>query len=312
MPISANGPANGAQVPFSHSFPVAAGFTILSALVFTASHAVVRHLGGDLHPLVIAFFSNLFSALFYVPLLMRIGIGALRTEKFRLHVVRSFINVASLSTWYMALALIPIADAAALGLSAPLFLTIGAALFLGEAMKIRRWAAIGFGVVGALIIIRPGFGTLNIGFLFVILSGIFSAGTKLFAKHLSKWDSAVTCSAWVAILQTPLSFILALFFWTTPTLVQLGWLAVIGVLAALGHLTMMRAIVHVEVSSLEPFTYVRLLWAAIIGYFVFAEFPGPWTWAGAAVIIGATTYIVRREAILQRASGGGGYPPAMN
>lgn len=301
--------ANGGAVPFSQSFPVAAGFTITSALVFTASHAIVRHLGGDLHPLVIAFFSNFFSALFYVPLLMRIGLGTLRTEKFRLHVVRSFINVASLSTWYMALALIPIADAAALGLSAPLFLTIGAALFLGEAMKVRRWAAIGFGVLGALIIIRPGFETLNIGFLFVIMSGVFSAGTKLFAKHLSKWDSAITCSAWVAILQTPLSFILALFFWTTPTWTQLGWLAVVGILAALGHITMVRAITHVEVSSLEPFTYVRLLWAAVIGYLAFSEFPGMWTWIGAAVIVAATTYIVRRESKLQGASRSAGLSP---
>jgi len=240
---------------------------------------------------------------------MRISIGTLRTEKFRLHVARSFINVASLSTWYMALALIPIADAAALGLSAPLFLTIGAALFLGEAMKVRRWAAIGFGVLGALIIIRPGFETLNIGFMFVIMSGVFSAGTKLFAKHLSKWDSAITCSAWVAILQTPLSFILALFFWTTPTWTQLGWLAVVGILAALGHITMVRAITHVEVSSLEPFTYVRLLWAAIIGYLVFSEFPGMWTWIGAAVIVGATSYIVRRESKLQGASGSAGLTP---
>jgi drug/metabolite transporter (DMT)-like permease len=241
--------------------------------------------------------------------LMRMGIGTLRTEKFRLHVVRSFINVASLSTWYVALALIPIADAAALGLSAPLFLTIGAALFLGERMKARRWAAIGIGVIGALIIIRPGFETLNIGFLFVIMSGVFSAGTKLFAKHLSKWDSAITCSAWVAILQTPLSFILALYFWTTPTWTQLGWLAVVGVLAALGHITMVRAITHVEVSSLEPFTYVRLLWAALIGYLVFSEFPGMWTWIGAAVIVGATSYIVRRESKLQGASGSAGLTP---
>ena len=301
--------ANGGAVPFSQSYPVAAGFTVTSALVFTASHAIVRHLGDDLHPLVIAFFSNFFSALFYVPLLMRIGIGTLRTEKFRLHVARSFINVASLSTWYMALALIPIADAAALGLSAPLFLTIGAALFLGETMKARRWAAIGFGVLGALIIIRPGFEALNIGFLFVITSSVFSAGTKLFAKHLSQWDSAITCSAWVAILQTPLSFILALYFWTTPTWTQLGWLVVVGVLAALGHITMVRAITHVEVSSLEPFTYMRLLWAALIGYLVFSEFPGMWTWIGAAVIVGATTYIVRRESKLQGASGSAGLTP---
>ena len=298
MSDTTNVPTGRVHIPIGQTFPVAAGFTILSAFVFTASHAVVRHLGGDLHPMVIAFFSNLFSALFYIPILMRSGLGMLRTGHFRLHLARSFVNVASLSTWYIALTLIPIADAAALGLTAPLFLTIGATLFLGEAMRIRRWAAIGFGILGAFVIIRPGFETLDLGFLFVIMSGICSAGTKLFAKHLSQWDSAITCSAWVAILQTPLSFILALLFWTTPSFIELSWLAVVGVLAALGHITMVRAITYVEVSSLEPFTYVRLLWAALIGYLVFAEFPSLWTWIGAAIIACSTSYIVRRESQL--------------
>lgn len=309
MSNSANTPADRGHSPVSQSFPVAAGFTILSAFVFTASHAVVRHLGGDLHPMVIAFFSNFFSALFYIPILMRGGLGILRTGHFRLHLVRSFVNVSSLSTWYIALTLLPIADAAALGLTAPLFLTIGAALFLGETMRTRRWAAIGYGIIGALVIIRPGFENLNIGFLFVIMSGICSAGTKLFAKYLSQWDSAISCSAWVAILQTPLSFILALFFWTTPSFTELSWLAVVGVLAALGHISMVRAITYVEVSSLEPFTYVRLLWAALIGYLVFAEFPGLWTWVGAAIIAGATSYIVRQESQLQGRSVSAGLAP---
>ncbi len=310
MPNLADGPVNaGGAMPFGRTFPAAAGITIISALLFTVSHGIIRHLGGDIHPFVMAFFSNLFSALFYVPWLMRVGLGAMRTQKFPLHVARSFVNVAALSTWYMALSLTPIADAAALGLAAPLFLTLGAAFFLGEAMKLRRWAAIGVGIIGALIIIRPGFETLNTGFIFVLLSGMFSSGTKLFAKHLSKWDSAITCSAYVAILQTPLSFILALFFWTTSSLTQLGWLAAVGVLAALGHITMVRAILYVEVSSLEPFTFVRLIWAAAIGYLAFAEFPGPWTWLGAAIIVCATTYIVRREAQLHRTQASASAPP---
>jgi len=115
-----------------------------------------------------------------------------------------------------------------------------------------------------------------------------------------------TCSAYVAILQTPISFVLALFVWTTPSPVQLAWLAGVGVLVAVGHITMVQAIRYVDVSSLEPFVFMRLIWAALIGYLAFSEFPGIWTWAGAAVIVAATTYILRREAKLHR----GRYPPA--
>ncbi|NQV57612.1 MAG: DMT family transporter [Rhodospirillales bacterium] len=268
--------------------------------MFTTSHGIIRHLGSEVHPIVLAFFSNLFSALFYVPWLARVGFGPMRTKKFHLHVARSFINVASLSTWYIALSLTPLGDASALALIGPLFVTLGAAVFLGEAMRVRRWVAIGVGIIGAVIIIRPGFEAVNIGFAFVLISGVFSAGTKIFAKHLSKWDSAITCSAYVAILQTPISFVLALFFWTTPSPIQLAWIAAVGVLAAIGHITMVMAIRYVDVSSLEPFVFTRLIWAALIGYFAFSEFPGVWTWIGAAIIVGATSYILRRESKLQR------------
>ena len=281
------------------TFLLAAGLTILSGLFFTSSHGIIRHIGGfvvTLHPFEIAFFSNLFSALFYIPVLVKTGTQILHTNKLWLHVIRSFFNAASLTTFYIALAFTPLADVTALALAGPLFVTLGALFFLREIIRTRRWIALSFGILGGLIIIRPGFEAFSIGFLFVIISQICAAGSKLFAKHLTRSDSAVTCSAYVAILQTPITFVAALFVWVTPSLEQLFWLAAIGILVAMAHITMVQAFKFADVSAMEPFGFLRLIWAASIGLLAFGELPGVWTWVGGAIIVAASSYIARREA----------------
>ena len=281
------------------SFFLAATLTILSGFLFTASHGIIRHIGGfevELHPFEIAFFSNLFSALFYIPLFIRSGVQILHTNKLSVHILRSFFNAGSLTTFYIALTLTPLADVTALALAGPLFVTLGALLFLGEIIRVRRWIALSFGALGALIIIRPGFEEISVGLLFVILSSIIAAGSKLLAKHLAHSDSAVTCSAYVAILQTPITFICSLFVWVTPSLEQLTWLAAIGVLVAVAHICMVQAYKFADVSAMEPFVFLRLIWAASIGLIAFGEFPGVWTWVGGAIIVAASSYIAQREA----------------
>ena len=284
---------------FAPSFLLAAALTILSGFLFTVSHGIIRHIGGfgvELHPFEIAFFSNLFSALFYIPLFIKSGVKILHTSKLRLHIFRSFFNAASLITFYTALTLTPLADVTALALAGPLFVTVGAVFFLGEIIRVRRWMALSFGTIGALIIIRPGFESVSIGLLFVILSSICTAGSKLLAKHLTHRDSAVTCSAYIAILQTPITFICALFVWVTPSVEQLSWLAAIGVLVAMAHISMVQAYKFADVSAMEPFVFLRLIWAASIGLLAFGELPGIWTWLGGAIIVASSSYIARREA----------------
>jgi len=280
------------------TFVLAAGLTILSGFLFTGSHGIIRHIGGfgvELHPFEIAFFSNLFSVLFYIPLFLRDGLQILYTPNLSLHIFRSFFNAASLTTFYTALTLTPLADVTALALAGPLFVTLGALFFLGEIIRARRWIALSFGALGALIIIRPGFETFSIGFFFVILSSICAAGSKLFAKHLTRSESAVTCSAYVAILQTPITFIAALFVWDNPSLEQLVWLAAIGFLVAMAHISMVQAYKYADISAMEPFVFLRLIWAASIGLIAFGELPGIWTWVGGVIIVTASSYIARRE-----------------
>lgn len=273
---------------------------MLSVSLFTASHGFVRGVGKSIHPYEIAFFTSLFSFAFYLPWIIRTKFSLMRTDKLGIHFIRSFFNAGAVGAWYTALSLTPLADATALALTSPLFVTLGAVLFLGEKARMRRWIAIGVGIFGALLIIRPGFQSFSIGFVFVILSIMLGGGSRLFAKHLTKWDQPMTIGAWVALLQIPITFLMAIYFWKWPNISQLIMLAALGLLVGGAHYTMALAYNRTDVSALEPFNFIRLIIAALIGYFFFSELPDTWTWAGGLIIIGSTTYVARREAQLNK------------
>ena len=149
------------------TFTGAALLIILSVSLFTASHGFVRGVGKSIHPYEIAFFTSLFSFAFYLPWLLRTNFKAMRTSKFRIHFVRAFFNAGAVGAWYTALSLTPLADATALALTSPLFVTLGAVLFLNETARLRRWVAIGVGIFGALLIIRPGFQSFSLSLIHI-------------------------------------------------------------------------------------------------------------------------------------------------
>ena len=269
---------------------------VLSVSLFTGSHGFVRGVGKTLHPYEIAFFTSLFSFAFYLPWLVRARFRPMWTSRFRIHFIRAFFNAGAVGAWYTALTLTPLADATALALTSPLFMTLGAIIFLGERARLRRWIALGFGLAGALVIVRPGFATVSVGFLFVILSIVLGSGSRLIAKHLTQWESAGTIGAWVALLQIPITLAMAVYFWRWPDPLQWVLLASLGLFVGGAHFTMTAAYSRSEVSALEPLNFVRLIIAAAIGFFVFSELPDFWTWIGGAIVIASTSYIARREA----------------
>jgi drug/metabolite transporter (DMT)-like permease len=156
----------GLQAANNAAFMGSALLMLLSVSLFTGSHGFVRGVGKTIHPYEIAFFASIFSSAFYLPWLLRSRFQPMRTRKFHVHFVRSFFNAGGLTTLYIAISLVPLADATALALTGPLFTTLAAVIFLGEKAHLRRWTALGIGVLGALLIIRPGFQTISYGFCF--------------------------------------------------------------------------------------------------------------------------------------------------
>jgi drug/metabolite transporter (DMT)-like permease len=263
--------------------------------------AVVRITAGEgLHVFEIVFLRNLLAALFMAPFFLRLGRspeggGALRTKCLGLHVARGFFQVTAMLMYWMALTLVPLADATVLLFTSPIFATMGAILFLGEGARAKRWASIGLGFIGMLIIVRPHVAPLELGVALGLGGSVLFAGSRLIAKRATRVDSAPTVVAYLAFTTTPLSLVPALFVWTWPSLEMVALLVVIAALGTLTHLLMTQAFREGDLTAVEPLYFTRLIWASLIGYVLFAEIPVIWTWTGAAVIIASTTLLVRSE-----------------
>jgi len=281
--------------------PPLAGFlmVILAAALFAAMHSIIRFVAvsGGIHPFEMAFFRNLFGLVVFAPFLIKHGFGIFRTQRLGLHLGRAGMNSISMLSWFTVLALMPVADATALSLIGPVFVSLLAILFLGERVGPRRWFGISLALAGGLIIIRPGFVEIGLGTWLILFSAIVVSGSKLIAKILSGTESAVTIVAMLTVLTVPITLVPTIFVWQVPTPEQLGLLLLIGILGTIGHLLFVQAYKLADISQVEPAIFTRMIWAALIGFVLFSEFPDMWTWIGGAVIVVGTTYIARREAV---------------
>ena len=269
---------------------------IASGAFFASMHGSVRLLSQDLDAMEIAFFRAFFGFLFFTTLLIRTRLSVLRTRRLPLHLLRGIFNGASLLLWFTALSMVPLGDATALSLVGPLFVALGAMLVLGERVRGPRWTALAIGFAGALIIVRPGFQEVNLGIIFVLVSMLFVTGSKLIAKSLSRTDQPSTIVAYLSLTMMVPSGVALIFVWQTPTIEQLLFMVLIGFLGSCGHLLLTTAYKIADISAVEPVVFARLVWAAIVGWFMFAEFPGLWVWIGGALVVAGSTWLARHEA----------------
>jgi drug/metabolite transporter (DMT)-like permease len=283
---------------------------IVASLFFSGLSALVRYLGETLHPFEVAFFRNLAGLAFMLPWLARHGLGSLRTRRIWLYGWRSGLGLISMLCSFTSLVLLPFAQAIALSFTTPLFATIGAALILGETVRFRRWAATIVGFLGVLVMLRPGtdhsltanltFTGPGLGVLLAVASAMISAIVTLIVKDLSRTEPSDAIVTYMVLLLTPMSLLPALPVWQWPPLAMWPWIAAMGACGSFGHMCYVRAFALTEASAVMPYDYTRLVFAAAIGYFAFAEVPDLWTWAGAAIIVSAAVYIAHREALARR------------
>ena len=274
-------------------------FAALSSAALTVLWVIVRRLSERLHPWEITFFATFFGFLVLVPWFIRRGRRVFYTRRISVHLVRAGFNGIGIIAWFWALTLLPLADAAALNLLTPLTVTIGAMFFLGEVVKLRRWIALAIGLAGAAVIIRPGFEAIGLGVWLVLVTVLAGTAQRLLAKSLIRTESATTVTAYLLTFMTPVTLLPALFVWQAPLATEYIWFAAMGVLLAGAHFALAQSLKYADVSALEPVNFTRLVWAALLGFFVFAEVPDMFTWIGGAMIIVATTYVARREMVLR-------------
>ena len=274
----------------------------LASCAFSIMTALIRPAAEEVHPFEIVFFRNLFGLILLSPLIFRQGLGALRTTKLKLHLMRAACFLGAMLCWFSAIPHVTLVDAISLNFTAPIFITILAALVLHEKVRTRRWTAVAFGFVGAIVILRPGFQEFNIWLILVLGDAIIWSIAAIVIRILTRTDSTTTIVAHMFMWVTPASLILALFVWRTPSLETLLILFALSLASTIGHVAMTRAFHAAEASALVPFDYTRLVFGGLIGFLVFNEVPDKWTLAGAAVIIGSALYIAHREGQIARAA----------
>jgi drug/metabolite transporter (DMT)-like permease len=287
-----------AQARFK-SLPAAvrgAAWMTLSSVLFSCNAVVVRHLAGEVHPFELAFFRAFFGVPLMLPWLLGVGLSVLRTRNLGIYVVRGSFSALATVAWFMALALIPVADATAISFTTPIFASIAAAIALGEAMHARRWTAVAVSFAGVAIILRPGFETINLGTWLVLASALFVAVNSILVKTAVRTDTPDAIAFWQILVMVPMTLIPAIFFWRWPTAGQWVWVVLIAVISTVGHRALGRAYLAADVSMVQPFDFTRLPFAVGLGWLAFAELPDLWTWIGGFLIFAASAFIAHREA----------------
>lgn len=287
--------------PAPAPFLRAASLMLLSTVFFGLMAVVIRLASNAGLPTVeIAFFRNFFGLLALLPFLHAGGRAVFRTRQLPMYLVRSAIGVASMLCGFWAIGHLPMAQAISLSYSTPLFVTIAAALWLGEVVRRRRWSAVLVGFVGVLVIVRPGTEGFSGGSLVAVAAALLSSVVAIQIKQLSRVDAPDTIVFYTYVFWVPLSLLPALFAWQWPQGADWLWLAAIGALGTGGQLFWTRALKLGEVSALQPISFMQLPLVTALAWMLFGETVDAWTIAGAAIILAANAYIAHREAQLSR------------
>ena len=276
-------------------------YMLTATLLLACMHGLIREVSQNLHPFVVVFFRNLFGLFVVFPLLLRAGLGSLRTRMPWIHVLRALVGLVAMTCWFYSLSRVPLTNATALSFSTTIFAAISAWLFLGERMRVRRWVAILLGFFGVLVVLRPDVDGFNQYSLVVLISAIAWGFSVSIVKHLSMSETVTTIVGWMAISLTMLSIWPALLVWETPNLNQLLQLFMVGALATGGHLLMTRALQLADTAIVMSVDFSRLIWTSIIGAVFFAEVLDRWTFVGACIIFSAGLYIIIRESRIKEA-----------
>jgi len=266
-------------------------------LIFVGLNALMRQLSLELSAFQTQFLRYLMGLLVLLPLMLRSGLADLRPVSLRGQFLRGAVHTLGLLVWFAAVPHITLADTTVIGFTTPIFIMLGAALFLSEPMRGSRWVAAGLGMTGVLIVVGPRLtGEGGVHLLLMLLSAPIYAVSFLLTKALTRYERPSVIVLWQAITVTLLSLPLALTDWQWPSLAQWSAFLVCGILGSGGHYCLTRSYVNADISATQSIKFLELVWAAAIGWLVFGDPLSQWTVVGGLVICASTVWIARREA----------------
>lgn len=277
--------------------PAARGliWVALGGLFFVVFVAIVRYIGNELHALETAFIRYALSIVVLAPIFLRHGLRPFRSQHIAQHAFRGFVHAIAVMLWFYAATKIPLAEVTALSFISPIFVAIGASLFLGERLTVRRIAVIIIGIFGVMIILRPGVAAIHVGAIAMLVAAPLFATSKILTKSLVRYDSTTTIVVYLSIFSTLTMAVPAWFVWQTPTLHEFFWLFGTAFFATISHLCITRGLTSVDITVAQPVEFLQLVWSTLLGIIIFSEQPSIWVWIGAGIIVASATYIARYE-----------------
>jgi drug/metabolite transporter (DMT)-like permease len=261
------------------------------ALMAIAVRELQRHMGS----FEIVFLRSLGMLAITLAMLPRAGVAAIRTTRFQLHLWRNLIHFLGQVLWVYSIGALALATVFAIEFTMPVWTAILAALFLGERLTQPRLVQLSLGLVGVLIILRPGAGGFHPAALAMILGSLCYASSFIFTKRLTSTDNALAVLFWMSVVQTPISLVAAIPDWVTPVLADAPWIAGIGAGAFTAHYCMTQAMRLVDAMVVVPIDFIRLPLIAVVGALAYGEAFDPLVIAGAAIIFAGTYYSLSRE-----------------
>jgi len=273
---------------------------VVTGFLFICVTALVKHMGPRLPSAEAALIRYSFGLVFLLPAIGSLRAAHLTRRQWTLFSLRGGLHALGVILWFYAMTRISIAEVTAMNYMAPIYVTSGAALFLGETLALRRIIAVVLGLLGAVIILRPGFRELTNGHFAMLIAAVVFGGAYLLAKVLTDEVKPSVVVAMMSIFVSLFLLPFALPVWITPTWEELAILATVAVFATGGHYTMTLAFAAAPLTVTQPVTFLQLVWATILGAVVFVEPIDIWVVIGGTVILGSVTFITWREAMLNR------------
>jgi drug/metabolite transporter (DMT)-like permease len=276
--------------------------SILAAvLFFSIADATAKWLGQTYAPAQIVFLRYLFGL---VPVALFVwqsgGPRALATRRPFAHAARALLIFAALLMLFAGLRGLPLAEAISIAFTAPLFVTALSGPVLGETVRPRRWAAVGIGFIGALIIVRPGPAAFRFDALYILGSALCFALSALVTRRMARTETTVAMLAYTTLGAGIASVPLMPFVWRQPAAADLWLFLLIGMAGGTAAYFLIAAYRHAPAALVAPFDYTGLIWAALFGWLVWREQPEPIVWLGAAIIALSGLYMTYRETAADR------------
>lgn len=242
-------------------------------------------------------FRSVVGILLLLPLIHRAGGWAhLRTRHLLPHVTRNLVHYVAQAGWFFALTLIPLAEVVAIEFTTPIWTAILATIFLGERMNVSRILAVALGLIGVVVIVRPGLDTISTGQLIALLAAVAFGVSVVMVKSLTRTDTPLQIIFWMTVVQSIAGLVPAIAVWTWPDAATWGWLLVVAVCGTFSHYCMARAMLYADATIVVPMDFLRVPLTALAGWLLYAERMDLLAVLGAAMILGGNLLNLRSPA----------------